>query len=568
MFILCFYIDCHDIPNIYLNIGVIILIKMLVVDDEEIIREGICRAGNWVEHGIEVIGSAGNGIAALEIIKEDKPDIILSDVVMPEIDGIELSKTVYEKYPGIKIILLSGYDDFQYARSAIEYKVSNYLLKPVKLEVLLDEVLKLKARIEREAEKKRKDDMILQELRKSLPILREQYLNRIICYGLEDYEKIKKEFDYLEIGLSLFNVGVMLVQPDNYTRRKQYVYEEEYYLTKLKLKELCDNIIESDKGCVVFEDREDRTVILFNFSEGNTHGKSIDIIVKKARMLQQEILEQLGLSVSIGIGRLQKSITGIAKSYKEAVSALEYKFYMGSESVIYFGDVDIPDSFSCSYPQHLEFDIILNVRAGSYVKACSLVDDFFDEIQADGILKPDEILCTGLFLLNGISRVILGNLCEFEHDKSLNAVNIMLETADMRFDTLNQLKSHIFNIVKKITDCVNASRKLRNISLIQSAKDFIKRNVGNNISLNTVADMLYISPNYLSFLFKEETGENFKDYVLKKKIEEGKKLLKDTNYTLNRIAADIGYSDGRYFSHIFKKYTGVSPEEWRNSDKQ
>lgn len=541
------------------------MVKMLVVDDEEIIREGICLAGEWAEHGIEVIGSAENGVEALEIIRTNKPDIILTDVVMPEMDGIELSRVIYEEFPDIKIILLSGYNDFQYARSALEFRVSNYLLKPAKLEVLQAEVLKLKTKIEMEAEKRLKDELMVQKLERSLPLLREQYLNQIIYYGAMDQEKVQTEFDYLEIELSTDNTGVMVLQLDNCSRKKQYAYKEEYYITKLKLKELCSNVMEYGNKHVIFEDREERTVILFNFSYDKTCSDNIELIMKKAEKIQKESRRQLGLSMSAGIGRLQKNANGINEAYKEAVSALEYKFYMGNESVIYIGDVDLPDNFSYYYPQHIESDIIMNVRAGNFMKACELVESFFEELQAEGRYKPEEFLCEGLFLLNGISRVTLENEREFKSEDSMNAVNIMLKSRDMHFNTLEELKCYILNIVKKITDSINANRQLRNRSLIQNAKDYIKRNIGSDISLIAIANELYISPNYLSFLFKEEAGENFKDYMLKVKMEKAKELLKDMNFTLNQIAVNIGYCDGRYFSHVFKKYSGMSPEEWREN---
>lgn len=539
------------------------MIKMLIVDDEEIIREGICLAGDWAEHDIEVIGSVENGVKAIEIIETNKPDIILTDVVMPEMDGIELSRMVYEKFPGIRIILLSGYNDFQYARSALEFKVCNYLLKPAKLEVLQAEVLKLKIEIELEAEKRLRNELMAQKLEKSLPLLREQYLNQLIYYDSPDCDKVQNELDYLEIELSTDNIGVMALQPGNNSRMELYSCEAEYYFSRIELKELCTGVMEDRNRHVVFEDREERIVILFNFLKDKTYNDNIELMMKKAEKIRNVSLNQFGLSISIGIGRLQKNISGTTEAYKEAVQALKYRFYMGNESVIYIGDVDLPDSFSYSYPQHIEFDIIMNVRAGNYIKACELVDTFFDKLQMGGRHKPEEVLCEGLFLLNGISRITLENVREFEHEKDLNAVNIMLKSRDMRFGTLDELKNHILSVIKKITDSVNANRQLRNGNLIRNAKDFIIRNIGSDISLITVSNNLYISPNYLSFLFKEEAGENFKDYILRAKMEKAMKLLKDTDYNLNRIADEIGYSDGRYFSHIFKKYSGVSPEDWR-----
>ncbi|MBC8035190.1 MAG: response regulator, partial [Chitinophagaceae bacterium] len=201
---------------------------MLIVDDEELIRNGIFQTGHWQQHEIEVIGLASDGIHALEFIREIKPDIVLTDIVMPNMDGIQLIKTLKEQYPEIKVIILSGFDEFQYAKSAIEYKVHHYLLKPAKIEVILDEVLKLKNQIQREQEKVSRDELVRKKLKESFPLLREQFLNRLVQGKTEVPENIASNFKYLEIDLSLSRLCVMVLQIDNLPSVQSHCHEASY----------------------------------------------------------------------------------------------------------------------------------------------------------------------------------------------------------------------------------------------------------------------------------------------------------------------------------------------------
>ena len=156
------------------------MVKMMVVEDEKILRDGICRVGNWDVLEVEICAVAGNGKEALQMIEENRPDIILTDVVMPVMDGIEFARQVYERYPEIRILFLSGHEEFEYVKKAMEYKACNYLLKPAKIEKIEEVVSEIKDEIVKSREKAMEEERLRRKLEQSMPILREHYMNQLL----------------------------------------------------------------------------------------------------------------------------------------------------------------------------------------------------------------------------------------------------------------------------------------------------------------------------------------------------------------------------------------------------
>ncbi|MBC8033660.1 MAG: helix-turn-helix domain-containing protein [Chitinophagaceae bacterium] len=388
-------------------------------------------------------------------------------------------------------------------------------------------------------------------------------MNRLVQGKTEVPENIASNFKYLEIDLSLSHLCVIALQIDNLHSVQSHSHEASY-ADKLVLRELCIEILFSEYNGCVFEDENERMVLLLNYKQGLLEKDNLQYLSGKAYRLQREIRNLYDFTVSIGIGRLQPTADNLSQAYKEAIAALEHKFFMGQSSIIYYGDVQTLPSDYFNYPDKTESEILTNIRIGNYKGACLLLEQFFHELQASGNKRPENIYEASLFLLNSICRIYLENRHYFQDINNIIPSDLLTGVNGKNMKTLLQLKEHIKDITWRVTELIISDKNTRRNSLVQNAKQYICRNLNKDISLISVADEIHVSPNYLSVLFSE-AGESFKSFVIRAKMEKATELLKTTSLSFNQIAETVGYSEGRYFSRIYRKFTGFSPDEIRNN---
>lgn len=525
------------------------MIKMMVVEDETILREGICRVGDWEKCGVEICAAVSNGLEALQQMERSKADIILTDVVMPLMDGIELTKRVHEKYPEVKVILLSGHEEFEYVKKAMEWKACDYLLKPAKIEKLTGVVSKVCREILEERDQKREKERLQKKLEQSIPIVREHYMNQLLNGVEYGEEQIKKQFDYLGIELDVRNLAVLLCELDIHAEERM-----EAQITFLQLGEICQEVIQGEYRCVVFEDLKNRIVIVLNYPE-NLYKKDFLLYLQgKAVRIQKEMQRCTGELVSLGIGRPIQDIRHLPGAYREAECALNYRFFMGYESVIYIGDIEREQHRDWLAVWSQEENLTECIKVGDIVGTGQQLERYFQlvgEFTAEG---QDYILEKITIFISYLLRFL--NIKEMEGGRELflKLEQISEEIRQKKKHmTLSELQREISGILLQIAESINHNRILRNEGIIEKSKKYIRQNLSGDVSLITVAESVYVSPNYLSFLFKE-SGENFKDYVVRIKMEQAKEMMDSGFYNLNQIASKLGYKDGRYLSQVYRKY--------------
>lgn len=525
-------------------------VKLLIVEDETILREGICKVGNWAENGIEICGAAANGYEALKLIDENKPDVVLTDVVMPVMDGIELAREISKRYPEIRLVMLSGHEEFQYAQKAIEYKVREYLLKPAKIELIMEVMLRLKAEILKEREERKEEILLREKLTQSIPILREQYFNKLVRGYMVSNEEIYRQLDFLDINLSLENLAVLVCEKDS-----SIGYGNESELINIKIKELCKEVLESEYNCFVFTDLKDRVVTVLNYNQQMKPADVILYISGKASRIQKEMKLRWGYTLSVGIGRPVRNIRQLPKAYNEAEYALSYRFFMGDDSIIYIGDLEYEDTDSQIYFEQIEQALITCIKTGDTIGAKEKTDELFLLLKQSFIGKPQSIFDELIMLVSMISRSL--NKIENSNEEFKGLHTLLSELKNSDYTTLSELQEKVTDTIVDTSNIINTDRIIRSEGIVEKAKKYVEANLSKDVSLITVADYVFVSPNYLSFLFKE-TGENFKEYVLRVRMQKAEEMLGDGNYNYNQIASALGYRDGRYFSQVYKKYKGNS----------
>lgn len=525
------------------------MIKMMVVEDEVILREGICCVGNWESLEVEICGTAGNGKEALQQMMKCKPDIILTDVVMPVMDGIELARWVHEQYPEIRVIMLSGHEEFAYVKKAMDYKACHYLLKPAKIEKIEETVAEVRDEILREESRRQEEERLKIKLADSIPILREHYLNQLVN-GIELNEgKIKAQFAELNIGLETGNIAVLICEPD---RKEQGQTDSKIAL--LQLTEICQEVMCEEYRCVVFTDIRDRVVTVLNYPDDMYKKDVVLYLEGKAVRIQNEMEARANISVSMGIGRLKNSIRYLSKAYKEVDDALAYRFFMGNKSVIYIGDIEREEHGDWLLLEQAKEEVLVCIKAGDVTGLEEQINRYFLLLGQHSAWEQSHVYEEVAILVNYLFRFIRGMQTEAQNG-SLPELDKLAE--DLRkkntFATLAELQMQVSFVVRSIANQINKDRVLRNEGIIDRARKYVQKNVSGDVSLITVADSVYVSPNYLSFLFKE-SGENFKDYVIRTKMQKAKEMTESGKYSMNQIALELGYKDGRYLSQIYKKY--------------
>lgn len=530
------------------------MFRLLIADDEEDIRKGIANFIDWNAYGIEVCGEAEDGEQALDMIRELHPDIMLIDIRMPEMSGLEVIKAVHSADLPVKSIIISGYDDFSYAQEALKLDVSFYLMKPCRPEEILETVLSVKTDIENERSKKKIYEELKHKFNENLPLIKDHYLARLIPFENNYRSRMLEDFELYKINIHIKNILTAIVQIDNIQELCTAISNKEIELMKFAVKNILSEVIGQKFQCEIFENN-DGIVILANVDNNLYNTEFLPLLGKSKEFIR----DNFDFTISIGVGTVYEDICDIEYSYSEALGAIDTKFFMGTDIVIEYEA--LPDEVinKTCYPMNEEKKILSSIQTGNALELKQRLEDFFIKLN-QGKLSRDTTLKSCMALIFS-----LYHLCVETHTDSNDIFGQGLSFIDsfLKIDTLNKMKESILEIAQKVLERIN-SRKNSNKIIEQSLK-YIEQNYCNDLSLEKVAGSVFINPRYYCLLFKQTMGINFVDYLNKLRIENACELLKDVRLKTYEIAYKVGYSNYKYFCQIFKKYKGISPTQYRGS---
>ena len=532
------------------------MLKLLVVDDEESARQGISSTIDWASNGIELCGDAANGAEALEIAYHEIPNIVLTDIRMPVMDGLELAKILSCKWPEIKIIIMSGYDEFSYAQQALKYGIMDYLLKPSKPITILEAVLKAKDSIEAQKNKERIYQQLRSNFQESIPVLANNFLRNLLHNKSKKAPNIQAGFKLYGISLSINNIMAAVFSIDRHADSDIGFKSDDIELMKFAVKNIAQEIIGGSYRCEVLEDG-DYIVSIINIDDNR---KELIPVLEKVRESISRLLE---FSVTIGVGNFQDDIRTLFVSYREAIYANKAKFIMGNNSIIEYES--LPDSRGSSdnqgsaYPLPVEKEMISCFKSADESAIQPTLEAFFYTIIRDN--------CRSSFIINSCLALLFSiyHLCVEKNvdtdeifGSDLSDLNDLAES-----ETIDQLKLKVLNIIKVAFNQFNFSKN--NNTIIELALQYIKENYASDISRESVASAVFVTPGYLSLLFRRKLNLTFIEYLNKVRIENACKYLKNTRLKTYEIATAVGYYDEKYFSHVFKKYIGYTPSQYRKT---
>lgn len=533
--------------------------KVVFIDDELMVRKNIIKKIEWEKYGFCIVGEADNGKDALDVIDYTNPDVIITDIDMPFMDGLEMSKIVSQKYPMIKIVILSGFDEFKYAQRAVELNVTEYVLKPISSEVLIKILVKIKATIDEEILKKENIELLRKHYLESLPVLKGNFLSSLVAKKQRKEEIINKATYYnIDLNGDIFACAVVSIDKNVFNEKK--FSEEEEELNRYGVLNIMEEVVSKHSLGLVFS--RDNYIVAVMKNNDKSKEYMISKIFRALEEVRQCIEKYMKFTVTIGIGGLCTSIENIDGSFYGGVSALEYRFVTGNNKLIYIDDLEPEKTKNMVFDDNKEHMLLSSIKFGTEKDVYNTLDVLFKDITEVKASFSDY----QIYLLE-----ILAAITKMSKDLTLDfsaildpKYNIFAEM--FKFNTTSEVKQWFEKICVKIMNLIGSKRKNSGKILVDKAQEYIKENFADNeLSLNKISSYIHISPNYFGNIFKTETGETFANYLLSIRMETAKNILCSTNYKNLQIAEKVGISDQYYFSHCFKKYFKSSPKEVRNS---
>ena len=534
------------------------MLKVFLVEDEVIMREGIRQNINWEEEGFEFAGEASDGELAYPLIQKCKPDILITDIQMPFMDGLELSRLVKQEMPKIKIIILTGYDEFEYAREGIDIGITEYLLKPIASAKLLEAVKKVGELVRSERECQAAFD---QDRRESLQIARQKFFQGLVLGGKQASVLLNEG---KEIGLDLVanRYNILLFRISVAGDKEEYL--EKYNKAGSELKEKITPLIEI---FMVELGMEGWAFILMEKGE-----KTLEEVQKEFMDTLQSILKECeGVKYFGGLGKPVERLSELNQCYEEAGHAFACRYFREDNQIIQSGDLleqagtkEEPD-FSTLEVGKLDRRVAERfLKTGLKSEVAQFVDEYFSgfgEKNMDSRLFRQYVVMDMYFaavtLLEGIGYSA-GDLVE----RCGNIQNMMVG-----FSSVDSNKEYLKKILEVTIDLRDGVPQKKYHSLLEEAKSYIRQHFEEgDISLNSVAASVNLSPNHFSSIFSQEAGQTFIEYLTSVRMERAKELLRTTAMKSSEIAYAVGYKDAHYFSSLFKKTQECTPGEFRQKE--
>lgn len=519
------------------------MIDVLLVDDEDMIREGIADSVDWARLNMHIVGQAEDGKDGLELFTQHRPQLILTDIKMPFMDGLELVERVKSLAPDTYIIIISGYDEFEYAQKAVKLGAHDFILKPIDLEDLEQILFKISMDYEDKKKRQTEEQVLKEKVDNSLSILREGFLKELLFRNIEA-DSIAGRIVDLEIKDC--NYGTVLVlQMDN-----QVNLNRESGFSSIK------ELLKDKDGIFVVEMNKDELIIIIL---GATEG----IIRSKMNKLFNSVRAEQP-SLTIAYGNISASLPSLAQSYREALEALEHKFILGSGQNISYESIKGRVREYSGFINNKDHDIIYSLDFTDKDTIRKDVTELMDNIKAAG---RDSYLYSQMIISNIYMAAIkalreFGGSVEEVFDQPIEEFKQLAAKP-----TVEMVKDELLVTLFRIADYINERKFGRYSYIIEKAKHYINQHHHNpNLSVDLVARYVNISNSYFSILFKQETGQTFVDYLTSVRIEKAKGLLKVSGYRSYEISDQVGFNNSTYFSTIFKRYTGCSPSEYRKRE--
>lgn len=540
-------------------------IKVFLVEDEMVIRRGIKNSIDWEKEGYIFCGEASDGELAYPMIIKEKPDILITDIRMPFMDGLELCKLVKKELPNIKILILSGYDEFDYAKEAIRLGVTEYLLKPISSGKLLEALNGVSESIRREKEDKDLVRKYMEEMRENTEHEKQKFFEQMIAGNLSMADALETGKKYeMNLSAGMYNLLLFRFTLGEENRKSEELLGEAEYAIE-KLTERLEYVFEFQRGV------EGWAFLLMADNEEQMSER-----VKELSKDLEEIMKNYStIAYFGGIGQPVARLRELEESFREAERALAARFTMELNRIISVEDIRMAQNVDT-------LDDIEITSFGEIEKTRTMLEKFLNNGAEDEIDEfvdvyinelPEENLKSVLMRQYIImdAYIVMMSFCEKIEgiEGEMQAQSEELKNSMKTIQTLEEIKNYIRMLLKKIIGVRDTISGRRYSDIIEIAKDQIRKTyMSDEISLNTIAAEVGMSPSYFSSIFSKEMGKTFVEYLTEIRMDRAKELLMCSSMKTSEIGYEVGYKDPHYFSYIFKKTQNCTPKEFRARGKE
>ena len=539
--------------------GMFYVYQMLIVDDNNKDRRVLREIINWSSYDIEIIGEAANGREALKQVEVHRPDIIITDIYMPVVNGLDLVAEVRKSYAEVKIIFMSFYEDFEFAKSAIDLSVYGYIVKPIRKPEVEQAISKVLSVYKKEEESEEEKSRLSLHLEEAMPILKESFFRDMLfgVYGSE--EEILKRMEYFYITRfqnPSIRVFTILVKNASVS-----ISVAQQYSTAYSIKELLT--VNSNTALVhVVQTSTDEYTIL-NISDKEDKSGSDEDEINYIMDIYPRLDAILNNDFVIGISMHSQHMTDIHTMFKQARKAAAATFYSRKIPVVFYRD--IIDSSSEQDASHIYFD-----------EMYSRIDELLmenDDREIWNYLKnqftsawnDEQYIRYQAFSIVNILQINI-----LEHRKNFKDIvddDIVIWKKLNNINTIPELIKWLYKITLSVKQSLYGYAKSRNGQIVESIKRIIHEKYAEQIGINEIVQTIYMSSKQANNIFKKETGQSIFEYLVSYRIRVAKELLLQPDARISETAYRVGYVNSSHFSLLFKRITGKTPREFQIQDE-
>ena len=542
------------------------MLKIFLAEDEVIVRETIKRMIPWEELGFELVGEAADGEMALPLLIRQKPDLLITDIKMPFMDGLTLAKLAKKELPELKIVILSGYDDFNYAKQAINIGVEDYLLKPITKNALIERLSEIRSRYEHEKTQKEYYEKFQREMQAYEKNSSRDFFEALVRGSMDMMEVYKKaEKLGVDIVAEAYNILIFTMNSEEDFSGQKEGYSE----WEAESLEMLEEFFSGHPSAMLFRSNIFSYGVLLKGQK-----ESIKEITKECVGKIQGILKRKESKREwfLAVGQPVERLSQIKKSYHTASRAFSQRYLYG-ENILYYDEMEMmehrsgqADTNDNAYLKKVDVNAlnpaILQkfLSNGIQEEIENFVKDYFYAI---GQEPMESLVFRNYVILNvrfSVITFLKGLGCDTEGMESENTAEILVESGK----NIENAIAYAEKMISRAITIRDQNSGNKNRSILKTAVDFIDEHyMDEDISLNTAANVANVSSNHFSALFSQNMGQTFIEYLTSLRMNKAKELLRCTGMRSSEIAGEIGYKDAHYFSYLFKKTQGMTPSDYR-----
>lgn len=524
--------------------------KVILVDDEEEVIDVIERKIHWDMLGFDVVGSANNGVKALELVEKQQPDVVITDIKMPYMDGLELSRRLNNDYQNIHIIIFTGFDEFEYAKEAVHLEIEEYMLKPINALELSDCLKRVKNSLDKEREEKLNVEKLANYFNASLPVLQTNLFVSLIegRVSESDYEKFLVAYQ-IDMKGPLYCCAVF------HTSEHHVPDGMNPLLLSMSVEQQIKDRIADTWKCKVFT-YLGNSVLIIEIASEDAMAELTDACDRFCRWAYRV----MGAVVTAGIGRVCDSLLNINNSYEGAREAVSYRVLYGTQRAINIAEIAPKEQKAAvQYEDANMHELIKSIYLGKRDAIEGAVHDEIEKLHRSA-QTMNRYKLTLMEMVGTFYRFCANNFIDF--DNFSGGISNPYEKAP-EMDEVT-LTAWLIDTSMAISEELKNARNNTSRRMVTDAQNMIVgRYMEPDLSLDTVCSELGVSNSYFSSVFKKETGKSFISYLTDYRMDHAANLILETNEKSYKIAEQVGYQDANYFSYVFKKRFGMSPSKYR-----